>query len=142
MSFRLSFATGGVRVAANERASTARQRERGQRCCVCATWLGGAAWADLGRRYCPKCEPRPHRVLMNFVSCGGYTVHFVAEDCRTPLSRFYKVGLPEAVRELVLRTLPNEETLANFDRMMRSWGHGSIFLQLTEAQYRAICTRR
>ena len=57
------------------------------------------AWT-FGERACDKCQPRPHRVLMNFAYRDGWTVHFVANDCRTPISRYYKLPDLEALHRL------------------------------------------
>ena len=130
-------------MAANERASTRRQRERGQICTVCGFYLGGPAWAGMGTRYCRDCEPRPHRVLLNFVRReSAYLVHFLADDCSTRISRFYRLPDKEALRGLVMRTRPGEEALAAFNHALETWGQGSQFLHLTGEQYRSILVRQ
>lgn len=130
-------------VAANERASTRRQRERGQRCGICDFYLGGPAWAGMRTRFCKDCEPRPHRVLLNFVRREStYLVHFLAEDCRTRISRFYRLPDKEALRGLVMRTKPSDEALASLLHALETWGQGSQFLQLTAEQYSALVGRR
>ena len=70
-----------TRAVGSERASTTRQRERGQICYQCSVLLTPLPAWTAGARACDKCQPRPHRVLMNFAYRGGWIVHFVASDC-------------------------------------------------------------
>jgi hypothetical protein len=78
---------------------------------------------------------RPHRVMMNFQNNNGWSIHFIAEDCKTPISGFYDLPDLEALRYLVRRTNPPPETLDELENDIRRWGRGSIYLHLTDEQY-------
>ena len=119
-----------------ERASKTRQRERGQIYCYCSNVLHPLpAWTP-GERVCALCVPRPHRVLMNFMDRYGWTAHFVAADCRTPISRHFTLPNVEALRRLAREG--HVEDVEGFERGIRTWGRGSQFLRLTEEQYRRL----
>ena len=73
---------------------------------------------------------------MNFAYREGWTVHFVASDCRTPISRFYKLPDLEALRRLATEGYVEDKEGMEF--AIRAWSRGSQFLRLTEAQYRRL----
>lgn len=73
----------------NERASNTRQRERGQICYRCGAELDPLPAWTRGERACEGCTPRPHQVLMNFMRRESWSVHFIAEGCRTPISGYF-----------------------------------------------------
>ena len=125
-----------TRAVGSERASTTRQRERGQICYRCGVLLTPLPPWTAGERACDGCEPRPHRVLMNFAYRGGWIVHFVANDCRTPISRFYKMPDLEALRRLA--SAGRVEDSRGMENAIEAWGRGSQFLRLTEEQYRRL----
>ena len=99
-------------------------------------------WPPVGPRYCPDCEPRPHKVLMNYGpsrnTASGYSVHSIAEDCRTAISHFYEIRSKASLRELIVRTKASEAVLADFDHALKAWGQGSTWLQLTKKERRAL----
>ena len=73
---------------------------------------------------------------------GGYRIHFIAEDCRTPISRFYEILSKASLRELIVRSKASEAVLADFDHALKAWEQGSAWVQLTEAQMQALGTVR
>lgn len=127
------------RSAANEQVSTTRQRERGQRCAVCDACLGGAAWANLGTRYCIPCTPRPHAVYMHFQHFGNWRVTFSLLPDQRPLARRLQFTSLEKIVELARRTQATEETLRGLQHSIGTWGRGTVTLQLTEEQLDALC---
>ncbi len=74
-------------------------------------------------------------------SKDGYSIHFIAEDCRTPISRFYEVRSKASLRELIVRMKATEAILTEFDHALKSWGQGSVWLQLTDNQRTALKVR-
>jgi hypothetical protein len=78
-----------------------------------------------------------HRVLMNFQFREKWTVHFLEADCQTPLwrGRYYDFESVDRVREILVRAAPPPETFEEFDRCVRSWSRGSVYLDLTAEQY-------
>ena len=68
----------------------------------------------------------------------GYSVRFIAEDCRTPISRYCQVRSKASLRDLIVRTKASEAILADFDHALDAWGQGSVWMQLTEAQLNAL----
>lgn len=88
----------------------------------------------------PKLVDMPaslHRVLMNFQLRESWTVHFIEADCKTPLwpGRYYDFESVDRVREILVRATAPSETFEEFDRCVRSWSRGSVYLDLTEEQY-------
>jgi hypothetical protein len=81
---------------------------------------------------------RPHHVVMNFQHNNGWSIHFIAVDCKTPLSRFYDLSSLDALRDLVRRTDPPPETLQELEDDIRRWSRGSIHLHLTEEEYQKL----
>lgn len=122
-------------------ASDSELRSQGKICAKCGQPTKPMPRHMEGERYCEDClldEPRPYRVLMNFQHCNSWTIHFMAEDCKTTLSRFYDLPSLEAMYDLVRRTKPPDGTLEDLESMVRRWSRGSIYLNLTEAQYRKL----
>ena len=78
-----------------------------------------------------------HRVLMNFQSREKWSVHFLEADCKTALwpGRYYDFDTVDRVREILVRAAALPETFEEFDRCVRSWSRGSVYLDLTEEQY-------
>jgi hypothetical protein len=79
----------------------------------------------------------PRRVLMNFQHREKWSVHFLEADCKTALweGRYYHFESVDRLREILVRAAPPAETFENFDRCVRSWSRGSVYLDLTEEQY-------
>lgn len=121
------------------RASTIRQQERGQRCCVCKAFLGGAAWANEGPKACEKCQPTTVRVYVTFFYRGGWVCSFVEADCRTPVGRIRTFGSTEKLLELIARTptkLMQEDKQALEHAI--EIGRGGMWLDLKAEQYAAL----
>jgi hypothetical protein len=78
-----------------------------------------------------------HRVLMNFQLREKWTVHFLEADCKTPLwpGRYYDFESVDRLREILVRAAAPPETFEEFDRCVRSWSRGSVYLDLAEEQY-------
>src|ERR1035437_10511609 len=73
-----------------ERASTTRLRLAGQICCLCKVSLPHEPNQRPGERYCARCAPPRHRVLMQFMLAkGGWSVSFLEEDCKISLPRHF-----------------------------------------------------
>ena len=124
-----------------ERASTTRQRQAGKICFECKLGLPppDPPWTR-GLRYCDACQPRPRRVMLNFDHhVGRYSVHFIEADCKTsvgPETGWIMVPNEDALRTFVQRCHP--EDMEKFEQSLRSWGRGSNYVNLTEAQYRKL----
>lgn len=73
---------------------------------------------------------------------GGYSIAFLAEDCRTSISRAYQVRDKASLRELIVRTKAPEGILTDFDHALEAWGQGSVWIQLTEAQLKILGSER
>lgn len=100
---------------------------------------GGRRGRDGGRRS-PKLvdmSASTHRVLMNFQLRERWTVHFLEADCKTVLwpGRYYDFESVDRLREILVRAAAPPETFEEFDRCVRSWSRGSVYLDLTEEQY-------
>ncbi len=77
---------------------------------------------------------------MNFMLRESWSIHFIAEDCRTPIGGYFKLKDLDVLRDLVRRG--NCENVDEFDQCVRHWGRGSVYLRLTEEQYRQLTRRR
>lgn len=88
---------------------------------------------------------RRHRVLLNFMRRENWTVHFIEADCRTPIgtkTRYIDFAAIDQLRAFVLRCNPEPGALDEFDTNVRRWSRGSIYVNLTEAQYSKLKTHR
>ncbi len=124
----------------NERAPKVRQRERGQVCYRCGVQLERLPAWTRGERACAGCTPRPHRVLMNFMYRERWTVSFLAADCRTTLRGYSDLADGHALRRLVQEGCC--EDVEDFERQVRAWGQGAVWLRLTEEQHRMLTRTR
>lgn len=124
----------------SERASKTRQRERGQVCYRCGVALERLPAWTRGERACSLCQPRPHRVLMNFMFRQRWTVSFLAADCRTTLRGYSQISDETTLRRLVREGFCEDSE--DFERQVRAWGQGSTWLRLTELQYRTLTRPR
>ena len=118
-----------------------RDRETGKICSKCGAPTPPLPNHMYGERLCGQCQPRlprTRRVLMNFLENNGWSIHFIAEDCKTPISRFYTLSSIEALYDLVRRTDPPPGTLEEVEHDIRRWNRGSVYLNLTEAEYRKL----
>jgi hypothetical protein len=85
------------------------------------------------------------RVLMNFQLMHSWSAHFLEEDCKTPVSdpvRFYDFKSLEDLRAMVGRTLDPDYAVKHFDRDVRRWARGSVWLEITEEQYQRLKGKR
>lgn len=100
----------------------------------------------MGHYFTSQSFTRPpekrHRALLNFQCYGAnWSVHFIEADCRTPIgkTRYIDFVSVEELRAFVLRcnpeSRPGEDAMSEFDRDIRRWGRGSLFVNLTEGQY-------
>ncbi|QNI37504.1 hypothetical protein [Edaphobacter albus] len=100
----------------------------------------------MGAYYTSKPFTKPpiryHRVLMNFQSYTGiWSVHFIDANCRTPIgkkTRYIDFVSIEELRYFVKRCNPDAEQLEEFEHDIRAWGRGSIYVNLTDEQYRRL----
>jgi hypothetical protein len=68
----------------------------------------------------------------------GWSASFLAEDAQTKLSRHYHLRSVDSLRDLVRRTFPERGTMEDLDASIERWGRGSVYLRLTEAEYRRL----
>lgn len=132
-SFRLIFASVGV-----ERASTVRQRERGQRCAACDVYLGGDRGEVGNWRFCARCAPQRHRAYLTFFvrGAGQWVCSFLEPDLRTPVGRGCLFGSAEKVRELVRKSQTRlEEAERRTLEAGLETGRGGLWLELSAEQY-------
>lgn len=88
-------------------------------------------------------KPAQHRVLMQFMRRSGWQVTFLEEDCRTALPRKLTFATTEKIFEIYDRWGENRSDAKRGD-LERSIGIGrpeSIWLILTEEEYRKLCAR-
>src|SRR5690242_12737839 len=120
-----------------ERASKARQRERGQICWGCSTRISSR---PQGReRLCHRCalnQPR-HRVLMNFMLTGaGWRISFLEADCKTILNRKLVFSIPDKIFEMARRGGADLTSAGRCDLENGiSIGRGGVWLNLSADQY-------
>jgi len=123
-----------------ERASSVRRRREGKICCSCGSNL--PLPHAYGERYCVHCleakAPR-HRVYMHFMLRDGWYCQFLEEDLKTPLPRKVTLDDPAKIYEMAERggykmTLENRQSI---DRAIEM-GRGSVWLDLTQEQYRKL----
>ena len=94
-----------------------------------------------GERYCKRCTPPRHRILMQFMLAkGGWSVSFVEEDCKTTLPRQF-VFQGELKLLGLARHGGAEFNLAGRQAIEHgiSMGRGSVWLKLTRDQYIKLC---
>ena len=73
------------------------------------------------------------RVLMNFQFFNAWTAHFIAQDCRTPISRFIHFPDLESLRAFAVRG--GCEAIEEFDDGAARRGRGSVWMQLTNEHH-------
>lgn len=85
---------------------------------------------------------RYHRALLNFQNYTGlWSVHFVDGDCRTQIgkkTRYIDFVSLEDLRAFVKRCNPDPGEVEEFEHNIQAWGRGSIFVNLTDEQYRKL----
>ncbi len=57
----------------------------------------------MGERHCAKCQPRPHRVLMNFQQHNVWDLSFLESDCKTVIGRRFDVPTDQELFALAER---------------------------------------
>lgn len=82
-----------------------------------------------------------HRVYMSFILLDevGWRCHFLAEDLETPFPKRVTVRDPDKIREAVVRAHYGQDGEARqaLDQAIEI-GHGGLWLELTDVQYRAL----
>ena len=73
---------------------------------------------------------------MNFMLRDGWSVHFIEEDCKTPAGRRFTLKTLDELRAFAKRG--SCEDLDELERCVRHWGQGSVWLRLTDEQYRKL----
>ena len=119
-----------------ERASTTRQRERGKICAKCGRALGPAPAGYIGgeRRCDEVCALRPQRVQLNFQRhVSAWTVTFLQGGQPAGIPRQLRTN--EALLELLRRSHASDAELVGADHAIRTWGRGTVFVQLTDEQF-------
>ena len=71
------------------------------------------------------------RVLLNFMERDTWLIHCLAEDCRTVLAPYRSVSSLETLRRLIIFAGAPAEEVEAFNRNVKRWGRGSIWLDLT-----------
>jgi hypothetical protein len=119
-----------------ERGSTARMRIAGQICCNCKIFLPAP---HTGREtYCAKCAPK-RKVYMQFMLRECWHCEFLEQDLKTSAGKPLTLAAPDKVIELARRRgapmkLEGLQAIENGIQM----GRGSVWLNLTEDQYRRL----
>jgi hypothetical protein len=73
------------------------------------------------------------RILINFQHYGGWSVHCMAEDCKTSISPFLDVASLETLRRLLRHSGADEDEMQHFEHCIQAWGKGSVWIEnLTE----------
>ena len=88
-----------------------------------------------GERHCAKCQPRLHRVLMNFQQHNAWDLSFLEGDCKTVIGRRFDVSTDEQLFALAER---GGADLKELRESIARWNKGSAWLNLTEQQYRRL----
>jgi hypothetical protein len=112
-------------------------RLAGKICCTCKVSLQPEPNQKPGERYCARCEPPRHRILMQFMMAkGGWAVSFLEEDCRTVLPRHLVFQSELKILDLAQHG-GAEFNLAGRQAIEHgiSMGRGSVWLKLTGEQY-------
>jgi hypothetical protein len=89
-----------------------------------------------------KPRVRDRRALMNFQAYAGlWSVHFMEADSKSTIgnkTRYYDfVGL-EDLRAFVQRCNPDPGEMDHFEHSVKAWGRGSVWVNLTDEQYRKL----
>lgn len=85
-------------------------------------------------------KPSQHRVLMNFMARRGWHISFLEQDCHTPLPRKLTFASADKIFEIHDRWAehPSEATRSDLERSIEMGRPGSVWLLLTEEQYRKL----
>jgi hypothetical protein len=79
---------------------------------------------------------------MNFQAyAGSWSVHFIEADCNTVVgkkTRYFDFVTVEDLRAFVNRCNPDPGELGDFEKSVRAWGRGSIFVNLSDDQYQKL----
>jgi hypothetical protein len=122
-----------------ERGSTARMRLAGQICCNCKVFL---AAPHTGREtYCARCAPK-RKVYFYFMLLNGWHCQFLEPDLKTSAAGPLILTSPEKIMELARRggaAMKLEDVQAIEYGI--SMGRGSVWLNLTDEQYRKLKRR-
>ena len=123
-----------------ERGSTTRRRLAGKICAMCQNILPEPD--RPGERLCPRCEdqrkPR-RRVYVHFILSNSWYCQFLEPDLKTSAGKRLTFATPEKVRLLHERfgcdkKLEDKQALEYAIQQ----GRGSIWIELTEEQYRKL----
>ena len=112
-------------------------RESGKICCSCKVLLEPP---PARKRYCPKCQPKRHRVYMHFMLLPkGWVCHFLEADVRTSLSKKLIFQDPQKIVEMAKK---GGADFMSADRLALEYGinlgRRSLWLNLTDEQYKKL----
>ena len=81
------------------------------------------------------------RVLMNFQSRGGWLISFLAEDAKTPIGRPRSVRDARTMIEIARKLHATEADLCSMQAAIYNWARGSIWIDPSPAQCKALGIR-
>ena len=68
------------------------------------------------------------KVLVNCLHWDGWSVHCIAEDCKTVLSPFVDVESLAVLRKLLRCAGASDDEMAKFEGDIQRWSHGSCWI--------------
>ena len=68
------------------------------------------------------------KVLVHALSNNGWTVHCIAEDCKTPLSPFVDVESLDTLRRLLRCAGASAKEMESFEGDIKVWSHSSVWI--------------
>src|ERR1700678_586983 len=72
------------------------------------------------------------RILANFMLRDTWSVHCVAQDCKTLVSEWVTVKTDETLLRLLKASGATEQNLIEIQRDMKRWGKGSTFIEVND----------
>jgi hypothetical protein len=68
------------------------------------------------------------QVLVHALSNNGWTVHCIAEDCKTPLSPFVDVESLDTLQRLLRCAGASAKEMESFEGDIKVWSHSSVWI--------------
>lgn len=68
------------------------------------------------------------RILVNFQHYKGWTVHCLAEDCKTVVGPYVDVASLDTLRRLLQCAGADAEAMKEFEHSLGAWGRGSVWI--------------
>lgn len=76
--------------------------------------------------------------LMNFMERGGWSIHIIAEDCKTALVDYRRVANQEPLLSMITRMGGSAEVARQH---IRRWGRDSVWIDPSPAECKALGIR-